>query len=117
MYFHDPQPPPKGTRLSRSLTTGAFVPSLPRKLISFLCRRVFWESGFKSIGAIANADPKELVPVLMQVCIPDFYFIYTHLVIDFIIFPLLFNREKDKSNWPEQMKNLQKTRLNPTRSA
>ena len=33
----------------------------------FLYSRVFWESGFRSIGAIANADPKELVPVLMQV--------------------------------------------------
>ena len=28
--------------------------------------RVFWESGFKSIASIANADPKELLPVLMQ---------------------------------------------------
>lgn len=32
--------------------------------------RVFWESGFRSVGAIANADPKELVPVLMQVGVP-----------------------------------------------
>jgi hypothetical protein len=32
-----------------------------------LYSRVFLESGFRSIGAIANADPKELVPVLMQV--------------------------------------------------
>ena len=29
--------------------------------------RVFYENGYKSVAAIANADPKELVPVLMQV--------------------------------------------------
>lgn len=29
-------------------------------------RRVFWENGFRTVGAIANADPSELVPVLMQ---------------------------------------------------
>lgn len=28
--------------------------------------RVFWESGFKSVAAVANADPRELLPVLMQ---------------------------------------------------
>jgi DNA polymerase theta len=32
-----------------------------------LGRRVFWENGFRSIGSIANADPAELVPILMQV--------------------------------------------------
>jgi hypothetical protein len=31
-----------------------------------LGRRVFWENGFRSIGSIANADPAELVPILMQ---------------------------------------------------
>ena len=29
-------------------------------------RRVFWDNGYKTIAAIANADPKELLPVLMQ---------------------------------------------------
>ncbi|KAK7459233.1 DEAD/DEAH box helicase [Colletotrichum acutatum] len=29
-------------------------------------RRVFWENGFRSIAAIANADPNELLPILMQ---------------------------------------------------
>ena len=29
--------------------------------------RVFYENGYKSVAAIANADPRELVPVLMQV--------------------------------------------------
>ncbi|KAK5990366.1 DNA polymerase theta [Cladobotryum mycophilum] len=28
--------------------------------------RVFWENGYRSVGAIANADPTELVPILMQ---------------------------------------------------
>ncbi|KOS18825.1 DNA polymerase theta [Escovopsis weberi] len=28
--------------------------------------RVFWENGYRSVGAIANADPKELVTVLLQ---------------------------------------------------
>ncbi|KAI1780001.1 P-loop containing nucleoside triphosphate hydrolase protein [Hypoxylon cercidicola] len=28
--------------------------------------RVFYDNGFKTVAAIANADPKELVPVLMQ---------------------------------------------------
>ncbi|KAK3941565.1 DNA polymerase theta, partial [Diplogelasinospora grovesii] len=28
--------------------------------------RVFWDNGFKTVAAVANADPKELVPVLMQ---------------------------------------------------
>jgi hypothetical protein len=27
---------------------------------------VFWDNGFKTVAAVANADPKELVPVLMQ---------------------------------------------------
>lgn len=29
--------------------------------------RVFWENGFRTIATIANADPMELLPVLMQV--------------------------------------------------
>lgn len=28
--------------------------------------RVFWDNGFKTVAAVANADPRELVPVLMQ---------------------------------------------------
>ncbi|KAF6815928.1 DNA polymerase theta subunit [Colletotrichum sojae] len=28
--------------------------------------RVFWENGFRSVAAVANADPKELLPILMQ---------------------------------------------------
>jgi replicative superfamily II helicase len=28
--------------------------------------RVFWDNGLRSVAAVANADPQELVPVLMQ---------------------------------------------------
>ncbi|KAI7781137.1 hypothetical protein LA080_015141 [Diaporthe eres] len=28
--------------------------------------RVFWDNGFRSVAVVANADPKELVPVLLQ---------------------------------------------------
>lgn len=28
--------------------------------------RVFWDNGFRSVAAVANADPQELVPVLVQ---------------------------------------------------
>ncbi|TPX14216.1 uncharacterized protein E0L32_000610 [Thyridium curvatum] len=28
--------------------------------------RVFWDNGFKTVAAVANADPQELVPILMQ---------------------------------------------------
>jgi replicative superfamily II helicase len=30
--------------------------------------RVFYENGFRTVAAVANADPAELVPILMQVC-------------------------------------------------
>jgi DNA polymerase theta len=29
-------------------------------------RRIFWDNGFKTVAAVANADPKELLPILMQ---------------------------------------------------
>ncbi|KAK4186168.1 P-loop containing nucleoside triphosphate hydrolase protein [Podospora australis] len=28
--------------------------------------RVFWDNGYKSVAAVANADPNELLPILMQ---------------------------------------------------
>jgi DNA polymerase theta len=31
-----------------------------------LIRRIFWDNGLKTVAAVANADPKELLPVLMQ---------------------------------------------------
>ena len=27
---------------------------------------MFWENGLRSVAAVANADPQELVPILMQ---------------------------------------------------
>lgn len=30
--------------------------------------RLLWENGFKSLRALAEADPADLVPVLMMVC-------------------------------------------------
>lgn len=29
-------------------------------------RRVFWDNGFKTVAAVANAHPEELLPLLMQ---------------------------------------------------
>lgn len=29
-------------------------------------RRIFWDNGLKTVAAVANADPKELLPVLLQ---------------------------------------------------
>jgi hypothetical protein len=29
--------------------------------------RIFWDNGYKSVGAIAAADVKDLVPILLQV--------------------------------------------------
>lgn len=29
--------------------------------------RVFWDNGLKNVAVVANADPQELVPILMQV--------------------------------------------------
>ena len=31
-----------------------------------MIRRIFWDNGLKTVAAVANADPKELLPVLMQ---------------------------------------------------
>jgi DNA polymerase theta len=33
--------------------------------------RLLWENGFKTLRALAEADPKELVPVLMMVSCTD----------------------------------------------
>jgi DNA polymerase theta len=29
--------------------------------------RVFWENGLRSVRAVAEAEPKDLIPILMQV--------------------------------------------------
>lgn len=55
---------------SDRLRAGAKSDLLALSKITFVksrTARVFYENGFKSVAAIANADPKELVPVLMQV--------------------------------------------------
>lgn len=38
----------------------------PKTSADVQLRRIFWDNGFKTVAAVANADPKELVPVLMQ---------------------------------------------------
>lgn len=55
---------------SDRLKAGARSDLLALSKIAFIksrTARVFYENGFKSVAAIANADPRELVPVLMQV--------------------------------------------------
>ncbi|UKZ63005.1 uncharacterized protein TrAtP1_004233 [Trichoderma atroviride] len=54
---------------SDRLMAGARTDLLALAKIPFIksrTARVFWENGYRTIGAIANADPKELVLVLMQ---------------------------------------------------
>ncbi|PFH61783.1 hypothetical protein XA68_16312 [Ophiocordyceps unilateralis] len=54
---------------SDRLIAGARTDLLALTKIPFIksrTARVFWESGYRSVAAIANADPKELLPVLMQ---------------------------------------------------
>ena len=29
-------------------------------------RRIFWDNGLKTVASVANADPQELLPILMQ---------------------------------------------------
>ncbi len=29
-------------------------------------RRIFWDNGLKTVALVANADPQELLPILMQ---------------------------------------------------
>lgn len=51
------------------LSAGAKSDLLALAKITFVksrTARVFYENGFKTVAAIANADPKELVPVLIQ---------------------------------------------------
>lgn len=51
------------------LKAGAKADLLALARITFIksrTARVFYDNGYKSIAAVANADPKDLVPVLMQ---------------------------------------------------
>lgn len=54
---------------SDRLIAGARADLLALAKITFIksrTARVFWENGFRTVAAIANADPMELLPVLMQ---------------------------------------------------
>lgn len=54
---------------SDRLVAGARTELLALAKITFIksrTARVFWENGFRTIASIANADPMELLPVLMQ---------------------------------------------------
>ncbi|KAI1809383.1 P-loop containing nucleoside triphosphate hydrolase protein [Poronia punctata] len=55
---------------SDRLKAGAKADLLALAKVTFIksrTARVFYDNGFKTVALIANADPKELVPVLMQV--------------------------------------------------
>ncbi|KAF4983015.1 hypothetical protein FZEAL_1487 [Fusarium zealandicum] len=54
---------------SDRLVAGARADLLALAKIPFIksrTARVFWENGFRTVAAVANADPLELLPVLMQ---------------------------------------------------
>ncbi|KAL8408753.1 hypothetical protein RB594_007264 [Gaeumannomyces avenae] len=54
---------------SDRLKAGAKADLLSLAQITFVksrTARVFWDNGFKTVVSIANTDPKELVPILMQ---------------------------------------------------
>lgn len=55
---------------SDRLKAGAKLDLLELAKITFVksrTARVFWDNGLRSVAAVANADPKELVPILLQV--------------------------------------------------
>lgn len=55
---------------SDRLKAGAKADLLALAQITFVksrTARVFYENGLKTVAAVANADPRELVPILMQV--------------------------------------------------
>lgn len=55
---------------SDRLIAGARADLLALAKIPFIksrTARVFWENGFRTVATISNADPTELLPVLMQV--------------------------------------------------
>lgn len=56
---------------SDRLRAGAKADLLALAKVTFIksrTARVFYDNGFKTVALLANADPKELVPILMQVC-------------------------------------------------
>ena len=57
--------------MSDRLKAGARADLLDLAKIPFVksrTARVLWENGFKSLAAVAEVDPKDLVPVLLIVC-------------------------------------------------
>jgi len=53
-----------------TITIGAKADLLALAQIQFVkskTARVFWENGFKSVGAVAAADVKDIMPVLLLV--------------------------------------------------
>lgn len=51
------------------LRAGASADLLALAQVSFVksrTARVFWENGLRTVAAVANADPRDVVPVLMQ---------------------------------------------------
>lgn len=57
---------------SDRLRAGAKADLLALAKVTFIksrTARVFYDNGFKTVALLANADPKELVPILMQVCL------------------------------------------------
>lgn len=57
--------------------------------------RIFWENGFRSVRALAESDPTDLVPVLMMVSFfekSEFYkAIKMLLVLSFLMAPSLYD--------------------------
>lgn len=59
---------------SDRLRAGAKTDLLALAKVTFIksrTARVFYDNGFKTVALLANADPKELVPILMQVCLAN----------------------------------------------
>lgn len=66
-------------------------------MLTLACRRVFWENGFRTVGTVANADPKELVPVLMQVSLSFIAPLEPIIASDVLMF--LGATEQDPAEW------------------
>ncbi len=57
--------------MSDRLKAGARADLLELAKIPFVksrTARVFWENGYKGLRSVSEADPKDLVPVLLLVC-------------------------------------------------
>ena len=62
--------------------------------------RVFWECGFRSLRAVAGAEARDLVPVLMQVRGFLFFFSLSHdLSFSFVALRLVFFGGVNTTEW------------------